>query len=191
MAKADSIPPFPDDIDRDYFGAWLSGFTDGEGCFFLGTDEGGKHLFRHFDLKLRADDLQVVCRIQSYWRTGHVRVEENNPGSKDKPQARYRATALPSLVEIIVPHFHRFPLQAKKARDFVLWEQGVRLCFEANQRKRRMGYRRGRLPNYTREERTRFLELVAALREQREFHHGGIPLAPLAQPVEYLPLFGE
>src|SRR6185295_12914380 len=30
------IPPFPPEINRVAFGNWLSGLTDGEGCFFLG-----------------------------------------------------------------------------------------------------------------------------------------------------------
>jgi hypothetical protein len=30
MVTRDPIEPFPADIDRDAFGHWLSGFTDGE-----------------------------------------------------------------------------------------------------------------------------------------------------------------
>ena len=29
------IPPFPGQTNRHYFAVWLSGFTDGEGCFSL------------------------------------------------------------------------------------------------------------------------------------------------------------
>lgn len=61
MIVCQTIAPFPTTIDRDVFGAWLSGFTDGEGCFHLslvkGKETGG--LKAEFILQLRVDDADV------------------------------------------------------------------------------------------------------------------------------------
>ena len=56
---SNSIPPFPADIDRNAFGHWFSGLTDGEGCFYAKTV--GIHSPEvGYVLALRADDRPAI-----------------------------------------------------------------------------------------------------------------------------------
>lgn len=132
MAKADSIAPFPADIDRDAFGHWLSGLTDGEGCFMLVC-----HLRkrRHsvarmqpsarFQIQLRDDELPILRKIQSYFGCGNIHTYVTKKGTH--PIGSFESRSIVELIQVIVPHFLRYPLRAKKARDFAIWKEGVTL----------------------------------------------------------------
>ena len=88
MLRPQVIDPFPEDIDRDGFGHWLAGFTDGEGCFCLPYTRNRKRTDAYtpsarFTINLRADDAVILYTIQSYWRKGRVSVnpliDKRNP----------------------------------------------------------------------------------------------------------------
>src|SRR5262245_47158395 len=105
MAKT-SLPilPFPDHIDRDYFAAYLSGLTDGEGHFALGLREYRNHLRPvprvYFDIALRADDLGILRLIQSFFGFGYIQhiKEKTQYGFHRRDQFRYRVDCIPDLV---------------------------------------------------------------------------------------------
>lgn len=180
MAKANLIAPFPTDINREAFGHWLSGFTDGEGCFMLGIHNRnwqGYHglvPFANFIIGLRADDEAVLRLIQSYFQCGILdyRPRSNNNG---KPQFVLRVRNIPELSNIVVPHFDRFPLYAKKKRDFLIWREAVMLFSEIMKRPyRRRTHGRGMSPKWTAEERSHFKRLHDSLREQRAYNSAPI-----------------
>ncbi len=129
MAKADSIPPFPSDIDRDAFGHWLSGLTDGEGSFMLAVinrNNQRKQPVARFQIKLRSDEFPILQMIQSYWECG-AGVHGECRGNGHCPMRSFNTRRIIDLVKVVVPHFRRYPLRAKKARDFTIWAQGVAL----------------------------------------------------------------
>ena len=131
MPKANSIKPFPRDIDRDEFGQWLSGFTDGEGCFWLGICRNKSAIGKlpspraRFIITLRQDDTEALRLIQSYFQVGNVRPCHNEHHTKSKPAMTFSVSNTPDLSRVIIPHFHKFPLWSKKARDFIIWEKGI------------------------------------------------------------------
>src|SRR4051812_31491650 len=135
MATSHSIvEPFPDHIDREAFGHWLSGFIDGEAHFGLFVDPAkkGHNLPSYrtpFRLSLRDDDIAILRLIQSFWHCGTIKFGANaNPTAPNsKPIAYYSVHGLKDLKGILIPHFERYPLRAKKANDYILWKQGVEL----------------------------------------------------------------
>ncbi|HKB40717.1 MAG TPA: LAGLIDADG family homing endonuclease [Gemmataceae bacterium] len=189
---AGAILPFPPEIDRDYFGAWLSGFVDGEGCFYLGQHCQHKAPVAALQILLRADDLAVLQKIQSYWNCGVLkyrpRPSERSSRPRSNPAWTYWAWSANYLQRIIVPHFIRFPLQAKKARDFEIWRQAVQLIFNAQQLgKRCMGKRYGFRRNWTPENLAHFQILYEALRSVRAYNSSDVP--DLTPPPPSCPLF--
>lgn len=177
MATTNSIAPFPDDIDREAFGHWLSGFADGEASFLLRTMfTNGKHQpFATFRIGLRADDGPALQLIQSFLGCGLL-IFNSNVRSKipnAKPVMIFCVQDRPSLANIIIPHFERYKLRAKKAGDFAVWKEGVALMLKVMQRKltyRRCGQRhQGTFPKWTVEEREHFQSLVTALSRQRTY----------------------
>src|SRR5215467_3440298 len=126
MAGKHSIPPvypaFPDDIDPDAFGHWLSGFTDGEGCFYAGCD--GRYRRAFFTLALRLDDRPILELTRSFLACGSFHLREPRKPTH-APALIFAVRDIHSLWNKIVPHFERYPLRAKKANDFLIWKQAV------------------------------------------------------------------
>lgn len=133
MAKDHSIASFPSDIDRDNFGHWLSGFTDGEGCFGLQLNRpvpGCITPRATFKISLRYDDAAILHLIQSYLNCGRLHISRASSRKKHLSKARkdclsFDVTKTSDLTSIIIPHFEKYTLRAKKQRDFDIWKQGA------------------------------------------------------------------
>jgi hypothetical protein len=162
MKSKQIISPFPDNISRELFGAYISGFVDGEGCFALGINSTTQTPIARFLIQLRSDDVAVLKLVQSYFQCGVVSVS----GRK----AYYMVVRLCYLSDIIVPHFEKFPLFAKKKRDLSIWKNAVSLAATVSSRKRKRFSTTSRaVKKWTSEEHRRFCSLINDLRNVRKF----------------------
>lgn len=156
--------------DCDYFGVWLSGFTDGEGCFRLDV-RGAKQGFTpraSFHIGLRADDTEILKRIQSYLGCGIIRYNAGDKKSGN-PQSRFVVSIISELWTIVVPHFDRFPLLAKKKADFDLWRKGVEIIHRVTSIPMKSCGIYGRLPRWTNQNKQEFYDIQDALEQQRVY----------------------
>ena len=153
------------DIDED-FGNWFAGFTDGEGSFTVRVSKrkGTEYveISPSFSIILRKDDTAILQEIRSKLgipaRLKFYGVMINKQGVRSNPRVmleiRRREQCL-RLVEI----FDRFPLRAKKRRDFAIWRE-LLLTWKATPRGNKWhGF----------SDRTRILELVKQLRDGRKY----------------------
>lgn len=179
MAIGQFIPAFPSNINRDYFSAWLAGFTDGEGCFYLSMKANNMSPWKEspyagFQITLRADDDPVLRLIQSFFGSGYMRSQsERFKGKHAKPQ---RSLCLSNVISLckVVDFFDSHPMFAKKRRDYAIWREAALLIVN-NKRHR-----------YTLEKMTTFRDLVIALKEQRKYQS---PVIELPSSHEIHPLF--
>lgn len=203
MARAHPrpIPPFPPEIDRQYFAPWFSGFCDGEATFVLGrsrrTRQPGSYQYTaFFSITLRADDRDILQRVQSFLDCGMIYHRAN---SHDKvarkilnahPGAQFSVYRTADIRGRLVPHFHAYPLLAKKARDFSIWERGVEVLHRVAQRKRhgRTGPTgrtgpggAGCFPMWQDADIKEFMALRAALKAQRFYNAPAVEL-PAPRP---------
>ncbi len=163
------IDPFPEGIDRTAFGWYISGFTDGEGCFALLLDARPGQVqstpCASFAINLRRDDDGILELIQSYFQGGTLVY------GKTTSQCTLRFRTLSDLV-CIVGHFDKFPLFAKKAADFKTWREAVCLmCFVAERRQKR-SQRYGAGYKWTVSEHALFVSLKTRLGEGRKLKAG-------------------
>jgi hypothetical protein len=100
--------------------AWLSGFTDGEGHFSLAMVRGRP--VAAFVINLRVDDKPVLDELREAFG-GCVFVARYSDSSRN-PEARWNVVAKADLARV-VRYFDRFPLRAKKAREYALWRSAV------------------------------------------------------------------
>lgn len=122
-------------------GWWVTGLTDGEGCFYAdlsfrskGTSSGNTvscvSLDAQFSVALRADDADILHSIHDFFGCGNVREKPASTapstrkyGLKPNPQVIYRVAAYQDLIDKVIPHFERFPLQTKKRHDFDMFRR--------------------------------------------------------------------
>ncbi len=181
------IPPFPDHIDRNVFGQWISGFVDGEGSFTLGrTAHRGREKRwtprAMFLIKLRADDSEVLKLIQSYFGTGLISMMSERGSSK--PQTRYCINRINTLEEIIIPHFEQYPLFAKKRTDFEIWREGVKfVCGLRNGTERGRGRRKVTSTWWKKSEKDTFDQYIKLLRDNRVYRDPDSPLNGRPIPI--------
>lgn len=177
MAKQYSTKIFPEDIDRDSFGNWLSGFIDGEGCFrllFICNKRPNGKTYQvptaRFELCLRQDDYETILLIHAYWNGGCL-YKKNSMRVGQQPACGYYLSSSVDLWEKVVPHIDKYPLYAKKRHDYVIWRRGVELLCKVRQRTRvhRGEENSGTYPKWTEDEIQEFSYLVNSLKSQRVY----------------------
>jgi hypothetical protein len=182
-------PIAPD--SRDAFAMWLSGFVDGEGCFQINRR---RHSLAPcgfvwvilFSLGLRADDIGILYEIQRFWGVGSIEIcQREFVGFNAKPSAIYRVFSLKAHREVLVPHFLRYPLRAKKARDFGVWCEAVRFASAVSARPALMkpgGRRSGMAAKWQNADHDYMQHLMMTLREGRKYD-GDLGRLPGPPPV--------
>ncbi|MDD3608032.1 MAG: LAGLIDADG family homing endonuclease [Candidatus Moranbacteria bacterium] len=106
---------------------WITGFTDGEGCFAIVIYARDKKktpcVQFSFSIGLAERDLNTVKKIQKFFRAGFYSVRKNK-GNKDA----YFACSGPNIIkEKIIPHFDKFPLQTEKRKSYKLWKKAIKI----------------------------------------------------------------
>ncbi len=96
---------------------WITGFVDGEGCFYVGINPHpdmttGFQVLPEFTVVQHERDAQLLHAIKAYFGCGVVR-------SNHADRAAYRVRGLEHLLGRIVPFFEGHPLQSKKRFDFL------------------------------------------------------------------------
>ncbi len=85
--------------------------------------------------------------------------------------------------DIVIPHFEKYPLFAKKSRDFVLWKQAFEICDLARESPYISTGRKGFQTRWTDSILNQLKEIVDALKVVRRFEINGNSL-PLPERLE-------
>ncbi len=110
-------------------GWYVSGLSDGEGCFRSSirkqwNDNTSARI--EFLLSLRSDDEEILKWIRRYFDCGHltwINERKNTNGYVSNPQIQFSVTSLYDIHKCIIPHFDKYWLRAKKKRDYVIWRE--------------------------------------------------------------------
>lgn len=128
------------------FPSWLSGFTDGEGCFLISFNENaglilnlevrpsfsigqGKHRTSY------KSQLDILKRIESYFKCGSIRKYKRDGMMK------YEVRSLANLCDIIIPHFEKYPLLTQKEEDFKKFKE-ICLMMRSNHHRNKEGLKK-------------------------------------------------
>ncbi len=128
------------------FGYWFAGFTDGEGCFAIRSPGHARKSRKRqlqccFTITLRADDLPVLRYIQEMTGVGKI-YAQNPPSRRVNSHPAYQWVAVSRAdCAYVVDLFTRYPLRAKKAKDFEVWKQAVLFWLRQPQATKRTGQR--------------------------------------------------
>lgn len=104
---------------------WIAGFTDGEGCFFIGINPhpemtAGFQVLPEFTVVQHKRDIQLLHELKAFFGCGVVRTNHGD-------RMAYRVRSVEHLVDIIIPFFEKHTLQSKKRIDFIKFCEVLRL----------------------------------------------------------------
>jgi hypothetical protein len=110
---------------------YISGFSDGEGCFSVSFSKRDKFLIGwetkpSFCAAQNHDRAEVLFLMQKKFGCGFMRRD-----MKDKT-LKYEVRSLNDLLTKVIPHFEKYPLMSGKAKDFKLFK---RVCILMEKRR--------------------------------------------------------
>ena len=100
--------------------SYISGYVDGEGCFTVSISPRptllvGWEVRPSLSVSQNGDRSEVLLAIQRYFACGTLR-----PDRSDRT-LKLEVRSLSLLLDPVIPHFQRYPLQSGKRRDFELF----------------------------------------------------------------------
>lgn len=107
---------------------WVIGFTDGEGSFIVTISKNSKYsktgwiITPSFQLGLHKKDISILENLKQFFGVGILNIRPNND------MCFYSVTKNKDLLNVIIPHFDKYPLLSKKNADFLLFKSVVELC---------------------------------------------------------------
>lgn len=170
-------------ISNESFSWYLTGLCDGESHFQLAIMriKNVRYPRCEFNISLRSDEMPMLQRIKDFWQCGSIffngKVYNNRDGYKRSPMARYFLNNPRHLESVVVDHFLKYPMQAKKSRDFNLWKEGVSMLAREKDW--------GRWPEG---DILRFKELISRMKEQRKYKS---PTSDIPASVHVKDLFSD
>ena len=116
---------------------YISGFVDGEGCFSVSFSKRKKFLVGwetkpSFSVSQNHDRAEVLFLAQKEFKCGFMRRDFSDRTLK------YEVRRLDDLIQIVIPHFEKFPLLSAKNRDFLVFKK-VCLMMEEEKHKNLKG----------------------------------------------------
>lgn len=110
-------------------GAYVAGFIDGEGSFSVSigkhaTLKRGLEVRPEFEIEVRDDDREILERILITIGCGRI-YDCSYERYGWYPHAKYKVTSTREMEEILFPFLDKYPLQAKKAKSYVLFKDIV------------------------------------------------------------------
>ena len=104
---------------------WITGFVDGEGCFFVGINKhpemtAGYQVLPEFVVVQHKNDVQILYALKNYFKCGVIRVSFEN-------HMAYRVRGIKHITDVIIPFFEKNDLKTKKKVDFLKFRKIIQL----------------------------------------------------------------
>ncbi len=98
----------PDNLNPN----WVSGFTAGDGGFFIGIRQVTNQVYFRFHITQHSRDSLLMKKLILFFGCGNVNIRLNND------RCDFYVQDFTKISEIIIPHFNRYPLYNIKFLDF-------------------------------------------------------------------------
>ncbi len=104
---------------------WVSGFTDGEGTFYIGINQNstmsiGYQVLPEFRIVQHQRDIKLLYELKKFFQAGVVRVNHDE-------RYELRIRSLKHINQIVIPHFDKYPLKTQKKFDFIKFKKIINL----------------------------------------------------------------
>jgi hypothetical protein len=107
---------------------FVSGFVDGNSSFSLRLERSNKgkigwKVFPIFYIKVQSKEIALLHSIQLFFGVGIISLR------KDK-SIIYTVESVEHLINIIIPHFIKYPLLTQKQADLILFKKGLEILYQ-------------------------------------------------------------
>ncbi|OQY48150.1 MAG: endonuclease [Anaerolineaceae bacterium 4572_78] len=107
------------------FASYITGFTDGEGCFLISFNQRAKlktglEVQPSFSISQHKRNRKILEDIHSYFKCGGIHF------SKRDQNYKWEVRSLSDILTKIIPHFEKYQLKTKKKDDFLIFRE---ICF--------------------------------------------------------------
>jgi hypothetical protein len=105
---------------------YVTGLSDAESSFIIGiskhkTCKTGYSVTAVFAIHLHFKDLVLLKQVQSFFGVGNITLYEK------KGTALFSVNSISNIINVIIPHFAKYPLSTQKRADFELFKSVVHL----------------------------------------------------------------
>ncbi len=104
-------------FEGDFHPNWLTGFTDGEGCFYVNTKKAktltGYQIIMTFLITQHVRDERLLTKIIDYLECGSIEKVSTRPTA-----VTYAVYKFTNIKDKIIPFFCKYPLQGVKSLDY-------------------------------------------------------------------------
>ncbi len=109
--------------------SWITGFTDGEGCFSVSfirnkTTKNGWQIFPEFVITQGEKSLPALKIFKKYFKCGNIFVNRRHDNHKENIY-RFCIRSIKDLQEKIIPFFEINKLKTFKKKDFDLFKIAI------------------------------------------------------------------
>lgn len=102
---------------------WVTGFTDAEGSFTVSINKRESNnnwqVRASFELGLHSKDKNILEDLRGFFKVGLINTR------KSQNLTSFTINKNSDLINIVIPHFSKYPLQSQKRIDFELWAKIV------------------------------------------------------------------
>lgn len=107
---------------------WVTGFSDAESTFSVRIAKDlswpfGVRILPIYSIELHIRDIDVLHKIKKYFNVGSVKTRIRD----GKSTGIYSVQSIEDLLNVIIPHFNKYPLLTQKQADFTLFSSVVHL----------------------------------------------------------------
>lgn len=106
--------------------SYVTGFVDGEGCFSVSFSirekmKMGLEVRPSFAVSQHKRNKEIILVLQRFFGCGGVRFCKRDQNFK------FEVRSTTDLIEKVIPHFEKYPLQTSKESDFLAFKEVCRL----------------------------------------------------------------
>jgi len=115
------------------FNSFVSGFTEGEGCFCVSFNQRSKlktniEVRPSFSISQNKKNLELIKKIHQNFHCGSIRF------SKSDQNYKFEVRSISDLVKKIIPFFQKYPLVGTKKIDFEKFSMVCELVYRNQHR---------------------------------------------------------
>lgn len=116
--------------------SWITGFTDGEGCFSVcliknKTSKYGWQVFPEFVITQGEKSLPALHFIKNYFQCGKIFVNKRQDNHKENIY-RFCIRSIKELNNIILPFFERNRLITAKINDYKIFRRIIKIMYKGD-----------------------------------------------------------